>query len=61
MQFILGSVLKLRIVADVVFEYESKVKTENSYEQKRPHADNVSYVEKKSYDGFIEVLKLLDE
>ncbi|MDR1890821.1 MAG: HDIG domain-containing protein [Puniceicoccales bacterium] len=60
-QFIPGSVSQSRVVADVAFEYESKVKTEKLYEQKRRHADNVFYVEKKSYDGFIEVLKLLDE
>ncbi|MDR0742106.1 MAG: HDIG domain-containing protein [Puniceicoccales bacterium] len=60
-QFIPGNVSKSRIVADLAFEYESKIKTEKLYEQKRHQADNVFYIDKKCYDDFIEVLKLLDE
>jgi putative nucleotidyltransferase with HDIG domain len=60
-QFIPGNVSKSRIVADLAFEYESKIKTEKLYEQKRHQADNVFYIDKKCYEDFIEVLKLLDE
>ncbi|MDR0693563.1 MAG: HDIG domain-containing protein [Puniceicoccales bacterium] len=60
-QFVPGSVSKSRVVADVAFEYESKIKTEKLYEQKRHQADNVFYIDKRCYDDFVEVLKLLEE
>ncbi|MDR2779005.1 MAG: HDIG domain-containing protein [Puniceicoccales bacterium] len=60
-QFIPGNVSKSRVVAELAFEYESKIKTERLYEQKKHQADNVFCIDKKYYESFIEVLKMLDE
>ncbi|MDR3274377.1 MAG: HDIG domain-containing protein [Puniceicoccales bacterium] len=60
-QFIPGNLSKSKIVAEVPFEFESKVRTRKLYEQKRHQARNVYIIDEKKYDNFIKMLKLLDE
>ncbi|MDR1255805.1 MAG: HDIG domain-containing protein [Puniceicoccales bacterium] len=60
-QFIPGNLSKAKIVAEVPFEFESKVRTKKLYEQKKNQACNVYAIDEKKYDNFIKMLKLLDE
>ncbi|MDR2435891.1 MAG: HDIG domain-containing protein [Puniceicoccales bacterium] len=60
-QFIPGNSSKSKIIAEVPFEFESKVKTQKLYEQKKRQACNVYTIDESKYDGFIKKLKLLDE
>lgn len=56
-----GNLSKIRMVADIPFEYESKIKTERLREQKKQQARNVYEIDDKKYNNFIQALKLLDE
>ncbi|MDR2737478.1 MAG: HDIG domain-containing protein, partial [Puniceicoccales bacterium] len=60
-QFVPGNMAKTRIVAEIPFEYESSVRTERLYEQKKDQTSNVFSIDERSYDSFIRALKLLDE
>jgi membrane-associated HD superfamily phosphohydrolase len=60
-QFIPGNLSKTTILAEVPFEFESKVKTRKLYEQKRREAGNVYAIDEGKYEDFIRMLKILDE
>ncbi|MDR2721119.1 MAG: HDIG domain-containing protein [Puniceicoccales bacterium] len=60
-QFIPGNLSKSKIIAEVPFEFESKVRTQKLYEQKKRQACNVYTIDEGRYDSFINMLKLLDE
>ncbi len=61
MLFIPGNSSKTKIIAEIPFEYESKIKTERLREQKKQQAQNVYEIDEKKYNNFIQALKLLDE
>nr|MDE6431964.1 HDIG domain-containing protein [Opitutales bacterium] len=61
MLLIPGNLSKTRIVADIPFEYESKIKTERLREQRKQQARNVYEIDDKKYNNFIQALKMLDE
>ncbi|MDR1414062.1 MAG: HDIG domain-containing protein [Puniceicoccales bacterium] len=60
-QFLPGNMTKMKIVAEVPFEYESKIKTDRLYEQRKMQTSNVFNIDEKSYNDFIHMLKALDE
>lgn len=60
-QFIPGNLSKTKIITEVPFEFESKVKTNRLREQKKRQARNVYEINEKKYDNFIKTLKFLDE
>ncbi|MDR1401428.1 MAG: HDIG domain-containing protein [Puniceicoccales bacterium] len=60
-QFLPGNISKIKIIAEIPFEYESKVRTERLYEQRKMQTSNVFVINERSYDEFIHMLKVLDE